>query len=601
MDELPPDLLQWMRFFPSHKKAIEILISKIIGNCKGFDFIFEAEKSNLEPLDLKNLCLASLHVCGIKMEYPEWWFFSPPNRKGKGMERSTESGFWKLTGDPKEFKLDSVLLARKDILVFHEGRGKKGKPTGWVIHQYQITLDELDGTRPGQRPFLLNRFFYQEDESRVQNFKYAELAVPFRHQALEVQATTTPENIGKTISTTITPVDRDGKSFSTHAAENQFGELTALSNCNQNGYNATASEFQDGFGESDLQVPIDWSLSSPLISDMHFGISHSVSNDYNSHCGTSSEYGMNELSKFGDKFPDLASDYLSENFPNLFGCQKDLPLVSMKDNGSCSGLDAIMGNESFQDGFGESDLQVPIDWSLSSPLTSDIYFGISHSVSNDYNSHCGTSSEYGMNELSKFGDKFPDLASDYLSENFPNLFGCQKDLPLVSMKDNGSCSGLDAIMGNESFQDGFGESDLQVPIDWILSLPLTSDMHFGISHSVSNDYKSHCGMSSEYGMNELSKFGDKFPDLASDYLSENFPNMCSCQKDLPLVSMKDNGSCNGLDAIMGNESFESTFQGSGESRKRKASSGLLNLESPHGINGKVFKSDLGSDFIPKNY
>ncbi|KAG2708685.1 hypothetical protein I3843_05G185300 [Carya illinoinensis] len=541
MGELPPELLQWMRFSPSHEKAIEILISKITGNRKEPDFIFEAEKSNLEPLDLKNLCLDWSDSRGIKIKYPEWWFFSPPNRKGKGMERTTQSGFWKVTCQPTNFMLDSVLIGKKDILVFYEGRGK-GKRTNWKIHQYQVTRKELDGTHPGQRPFVLSRLFY-DDESLVQHLKFAGLAVPSRLPALEVQATTTPENFGKTISSTITPVDCDGKSFSAHAAENQFRKhtateddlqqeeveemiyellqrpvdfeilapspslhnnsavslpttakssleeleskqafalespsseeqsdnylrkghpeeifdgtiATALSNCNQNGYNATASEFQEGFGLSDLQVPLDRSLSSPLTSDMHFGLSHSISNDYNSHCGTYSEYGKNELSKFDDKFPDLASDFLSENFSNTFGCQKNLLLVSMKDNGACSGSDAKMANDSFQEGFGLSDLQVPLDRSLSSPLTSDMHFGMSQSISNDYNSHCGTSTEYGMSELSKFGDEFSDLASDYHSENFSNMFGCQKDLPLVSMKDNGSCGGLDAKLANTLVSGG---------------------------------------------------------------------------------------------------------------------------------------------------
>lgn len=77
-----------------------------------------------------------------------------------------------------------------------------------------------------QRPFVLSRLFY-DDESLVQHLKFAGLAVPSRLPALEVQATTTPENFGKTISSTITPVDCDGKSFSAHAAENQFRKHTA--------------------------------------------------------------------------------------------------------------------------------------------------------------------------------------------------------------------------------------------------------------------------------------------------------------------------------------------------------------------------------------
>lgn len=143
-----------------------------------------------------------------------------------------------------------------------------------------------------QSPFVLCRLSYKHKESvKDPNFNHAGPAVSspsILFPASEMQATLAPENFGKTISTTIAPVDWDGKSFSAHAAENQLGELTAtevrkelslsvkqlfifseklevfsitseniflkkllmekifytipLSNCNENGYNATASE-----------------------------------------------------------------------------------------------------------------------------------------------------------------------------------------------------------------------------------------------------------------------------------------------------------------------------------------------------------------------
>ncbi|XP_041009897.1 NAC domain-containing protein 74-like isoform X2 [Juglans microcarpa x Juglans regia] len=330
--------------------------------------------------------------------YPEWWFFLPLDRNGKGMKRATKSGFWKVTGQPMKFMSDLVLIGKKDILVFHIGHGKEGKKTNWVMHQYLVTLKEFDGTHPGQSPFALCRLSYKDEESVGLNFNIAGLAVPYELPALEVQATKTPENFGKTISTTITPVDCDGKSFSAHTAENQVGELiaieddiqqdktsgmiyelqqkpvdceilarshllhnnsavsstdkssleelesrqalalvspsseeqsdnylgkchpeetfdgtnfntTTLSNCNQNGYNASASEFQEGFGFSDLLKPLDCNLFSLLTSDMHIGMSYSVSNDYN-HCGIDSLHG-----------------------------------VLMKDDGSFSGSDTKMANE----------------------------------------------------------------------------------------------------------------------------------------------------------------------------------------------------------------------------------------------------------------
>ncbi|KAF5450531.1 hypothetical protein F2P56_030870 [Juglans regia] len=542
MGELAPDLQQCMRFSPSNKMAIDILISKITGNCKGIDFIFEAGKCNLEPWDLKNLCVAWLDLCGITM-YPEWWCFLLLDRIGKALKRATESGFWKVTGQPMKFMSDSGLIGKKDILVFYMGHGKEAKKTNWVMHQYLVTLNEFDGSHPGQSPFVLCRLSYKDKESAVENFNSVGLAVPSGLPALEVQATKTLENFGKTISTTITPVDCDGKSFSAHAAENQVGELTA-----------TEDDLQQD--EASAMIYVDCEILAP---------SPSLHNNSAFSFPTTAKSSLEELESrqalalVSPSSEEQSNNYLAKCHPEETFDGTNFNTTTLS-NCNQNGYNAT--SSELQEGFGFSDLLKPLDCNLFSPLTSDMHNGMSYSVSNN---HCGTDSLYG-----------------------------------VLMKDNGSYSGSAVKMANEPFQEGFSLSDLQKPLDCYFSSPLTSDMHIGMSYSVNNDYN-HCGTYSQYVTNELPKFGYKFSNLTSDYRSENFPNTFDCQKNLPLDSMKDNGSCSGLDAKLANALLESTFQGSGETSKRKASSGLLNLESHMVPMGGSANQIVGSDCIPKNY
>jgi hypothetical protein len=107
---------------------------------------------------LSRLVSSSVGLYGIETTDQERFYFSPPDMKqpnGKQFNRTTNSGYWKVTGKDKEVWSGGRLIGKKKILVFHLGSAAKSKKTDWVMHEYHTTLEELDGTKlPGQVGFL---------------------------------------------------------------------------------------------------------------------------------------------------------------------------------------------------------------------------------------------------------------------------------------------------------------------------------------------------------------------------------------------------------------------------------------------------------------
>ncbi|XP_019441018.1 PREDICTED: NAC domain-containing protein 13-like [Lupinus angustifolius] len=170
----PTSLAPGFRFHPTDEElVIYYLKRKVGGKSFRFDAISEVDIYHSEPWDLAD-------KSRLKTRDQEWYFFSALDKKygnGGRMNRATNKGYWKATGNDRPVMHEQRTVGLKKTLVFHSGRAPDGKRTNWVMHEYRLVDEELEKARTAngstQDAFVLCRIFHKNNIGPPNGQRYA--------------------------------------------------------------------------------------------------------------------------------------------------------------------------------------------------------------------------------------------------------------------------------------------------------------------------------------------------------------------------------------------------------------------------------------------
>ncbi|XP_010276467.1 PREDICTED: NAC transcription factor 25-like isoform X2 [Nelumbo nucifera] len=147
MPNLESTLPPGFRFHPTDEELIlHYLRNKATSSLYPVSLIAEVDIYKFDPWDL-----------------PEWYFFSPRDRKypnGARPNRAAASGYWKATGTDKPIVAISRSGRKENIgvkkaLVFYKGRPPKGIKTNWIMHEYRLAAAEIHPNNYNNNPTKL--------------------------------------------------------------------------------------------------------------------------------------------------------------------------------------------------------------------------------------------------------------------------------------------------------------------------------------------------------------------------------------------------------------------------------------------------------------
>ncbi|KAM0039296.1 putative transcription factor NAM family [Helianthus debilis subsp. tardiflorus] len=154
----PPQssLAPGFRFHPTDEELVRYYLRrKVCGKPFRFQSVSETDIYKSEPWELAD-------YSQLNSRDQEWYFFSPVDKKygnGSRLNRATGRGYWKATGKDRSVHHKGQPIGSKKTLVFHVGRAPDGKRTNWVMHEYRLSDQELEGAQVAQDAFVLCRIF----------------------------------------------------------------------------------------------------------------------------------------------------------------------------------------------------------------------------------------------------------------------------------------------------------------------------------------------------------------------------------------------------------------------------------------------------------
>ncbi|OMO82378.1 No apical meristem (NAM) protein [Corchorus olitorius] len=137
MEIINSDNIVGYRFHPTDKELVDhYLYNKVLERDGLVEAINEVKGlCNKDPWDLPG--------CSKLESIDQVWYFFSRRKENKRVKRTTENGYWKVTGKPRHVKGKNGTAAKR-TLVFYKGRFPNGKGTPWVMHEYIFTSTLLE-------------------------------------------------------------------------------------------------------------------------------------------------------------------------------------------------------------------------------------------------------------------------------------------------------------------------------------------------------------------------------------------------------------------------------------------------------------------------